>query len=152
VGGPDCLAAGWDGVVMTMPEEIGAGLRKGVRPAMRKAKLVAESGADGDTLAARGAAAAENGGAALGLHARPEAVSLYAAVAVGLKRALGHGIAPASTSEIVAVTASFKYIAGVQLNPASTPLQRGFDGRGLRGNPFRALRFQANQSLRTSSY
>jgi hypothetical protein len=107
---------------MTMPEEIGAGLRKGVRPAMRKSKLVAESGADGDTLAARGAAAAENGGAALGLHARPEAVSLYAAVAVGLKRALGHGIAPASTSEIVAVTASFKYIAGEELNPASTRL------------------------------
>jgi len=53
--------------------------------------LVAISGADGDALAASGATAAEHGGAAFGLHAGAEAVSLHAAVTVRLKRALGHG-------------------------------------------------------------
>lgn len=52
--------------------------------------LVAESGADRNTLAACSAAAAEHGGSALCLHAGPEAVSLNAVAAVGLKCALGH--------------------------------------------------------------
>jgi hypothetical protein len=55
--------------------------------------LVAEAGTDRNTPAADGAAAAENGGAGLGLHARPEAVCFHAVAAVGLKCALGHGIA-----------------------------------------------------------
>jgi hypothetical protein len=48
-------------------------------------------GAYGDTLAAGGAAAAEHGGAGIGLHARPEAVSLCTVAAVGLKCTFGHG-------------------------------------------------------------
>jgi len=54
-------------------------------------KLVAESGADGNALAALGAAAAEHGGSALGLHAGPKAVGLDPLAAVGLKCALRHG-------------------------------------------------------------
>jgi hypothetical protein len=54
------------------------------------AKLVAEAGADGDALAALGTAAAEDGGSALGLHASSEAMGLHAAMAIGLKCALGH--------------------------------------------------------------
>jgi hypothetical protein len=38
--------------------------------------LVAEAGADGDLVAALGAAAAENGSSRLGLHAAEEAVGL----------------------------------------------------------------------------
>ena len=52
--------------------------------------LVAESGADCNTLTACRTAAAENGGTALGLHARAKAVGLHAAAPVGLKCALGH--------------------------------------------------------------
>lgn len=49
------------------------------------------SGADGDTLAAGGAAATEHGGAGIGLHARPETVSFGTVAAVGLKCTFGHG-------------------------------------------------------------
>lgn len=65
----------------------------GLRPTIEGRRLVAESGADGYALAALRATAAEYGGAALGLHAGAEAVGLHAAVAVGLKCALGHKIA-----------------------------------------------------------
>ena len=59
-----------------------------------QAGLIAESGTDGHALAARRAAAAQNGRAALGLHARPESMCLHARAAVGLKCALGHVRAP----------------------------------------------------------
>ncbi len=52
--------------------------------------LVAEASADADTDAAFGAAAAEDGGAGLGLHAGAEAVDFGAVAAVGLERTLGH--------------------------------------------------------------
>ena len=48
-------------------------------------------GADRDTLAAGGAAATEHGGAGIGLHSRPEAVSFRTVAAVGLKGTFGHG-------------------------------------------------------------
>lgn len=54
------------------------------------AELVAEACADGDLVAAFGAAAVEDGGAGFGLHAREEAVGLGAVAAVGLKGTLGH--------------------------------------------------------------
>ena len=53
-------------------------------------ELVAETGADGNLVTALGAAAVENGGARLGLHAREEAVGLGAVAAVGLKGTLRH--------------------------------------------------------------
>jgi hypothetical protein len=52
--------------------------------------LVAESGADRDALAADGAAAAQHGGARLGLHARTETMGFHALAAIGLKGTLGH--------------------------------------------------------------
>jgi hypothetical protein len=53
--------------------------------------LVAEAGAYGNALAADGTATAENGCAALGLHARAKAVCFHTVAAIGLKCALGHG-------------------------------------------------------------
>src|SRR5271170_8233821 len=53
-------------------------------------RLIAETGADGDLMTAFGAAAAEDGGACLGLHAREEAVGLGAVAAVRLKGTLRH--------------------------------------------------------------
>ena len=53
--------------------------------------LVAESGAYSYTLATDGAAAAEDGCAALGLHAGAETVGFHALPAIGLKCALRHG-------------------------------------------------------------
>ena len=47
-------------------------------------------GADGDTLAAGSAAAAEHGGAGFGLHARAEAVCFRTVAAIGLKGTLRH--------------------------------------------------------------
>ncbi len=55
-----------------------------------RSELVAEAGRDGDLVAALGAAAAEDGGTGLGLHAGKEAVGLGAVAAVGLKGTLGH--------------------------------------------------------------
>jgi hypothetical protein len=52
---------------------------------------VAMAGADTDTLATRSTAAAEHGGAGLGLHTRPKPVCFHAVTAVGLKCAFGHG-------------------------------------------------------------
>ena len=74
-------------------------------------ELVAETGADGDLMTALGAAAAEDGGACLGLHAREEAVGLGAVTAIGLKGTLRHDkkllrqeIAPAQTLAIAAIS------------------------------------------------
>jgi hypothetical protein len=53
--------------------------------------LVAEARAYGHALAADGAATAENGLTALGLHARAKAVYFHTVAAIGLKCALGHG-------------------------------------------------------------
>ena len=63
----------------------------GSGPKQNGARLVAEAGADRYALAANGTTAAQNGGAALGLHARAETMSLHAAMAIRLKCALGHG-------------------------------------------------------------
>ena len=49
----------------------------------RRGELVAVPGADRDALTASGAAAAEHGCTGFGLHARPEAVFLYAARRLG---------------------------------------------------------------------
>jgi len=99
---------------------------------MQEARLVAESGADGDTFAALGAAAAEDGGAALGLHAGPEAVGGDALAAIWLKCALGHGNALLLNSRgllgrMNAFAASLKCIAEMDWNPAHSRL---FLGRG----------------------
>lgn len=60
-----------------------------------RVELIAEACGDGDLVAALGAAAAENGGTGLGLHAGEEAMGLGAVAAVGLKGALGHdGVTP----------------------------------------------------------
>jgi hypothetical protein len=53
-------------------------------------ELVAEAGADGDLVTALGAAAVQDGGACLGLHAGKEAVGLGAVAAVRLKGTLRH--------------------------------------------------------------
>jgi len=74
-------------------------------------KLVAEASADGHAFAALCATAAEHGGAALGLHAGPKAVSLNALAAVGLKCALGHGNA--------LLNSSVKILLRQQIKPAS---------------------------------
>jgi len=55
--------------------------------------LVAEAGADSNAFTADGAAAAQYGLAALGLHPGAETVGLHALTAIGLKCALGHGYA-----------------------------------------------------------
>jgi hypothetical protein len=52
--------------------------------------LVAEAGAHRNSLAANGAAAAQHGCAALGLHTRTETMRLDAFPAIGLKCALRH--------------------------------------------------------------
>jgi len=86
---------------MAMPRKALAGTDEEKRPipapikegAEQRKGLVAESGTDRNAAAADGATAAENGCAGLGLHARPEAVCFHAVAAVGLKCALGHGIA-----------------------------------------------------------
>lgn len=56
-----------------------------------QAASVAESRADRYALATGGAAAAQHGGAAVGLHARSKAMGLSAFAPVGLKCALWHG-------------------------------------------------------------
>jgi hypothetical protein len=52
--------------------------------------LVAEPGRDGNFMPPLGAAAAENGGAGLGLHTREETMRLSAMAAVGLEGTLRH--------------------------------------------------------------
>jgi hypothetical protein len=62
------------------------------------------AGRDGDAFAPFGAAAAKNGGAALGLHTAAKAVRLAAATAVGLERTFRHGMtaAPAGNLSLMA--------------------------------------------------
>src|SRR5580698_6974420 len=89
-----------------------------------KGVLVAETGADGNPLAAGRAATAEHGGSALGLHAGPKAVGLDALAAVGLKCALGHGNALLLLLvEIYAWTASLEYTADSLWNLVQRPNQ-----------------------------
>jgi hypothetical protein len=72
--------------------------------------LVAMTGAYGNSFAAGGTAAAENGGAGLGLHARPEPVCLHAVAAVGLKCALRHRAAlPFPLGKILCLACLFEY-------------------------------------------
>ena len=61
------------------------------QPTQHGGNLVAVTRAYGDTLAAGGAATTQYRGSALGFHAGAEAMRLHAAMAVGLKCALGHG-------------------------------------------------------------
>jgi len=78
---------------MAMPEGVQAGTAgsRTFRPKQNGGKrLVAESRADGNALAADRTAAAQHGSAALGFHTRTKAVSLDAAAAIRLKCALGH--------------------------------------------------------------
>jgi len=79
---------------MAVPEGVLAQTRveSGLKQDGRR-ELVAESRADGNAFAADGAATVQDGSAGLGLHPRAEAVCLDAVAAVGLKCALGHGIA-----------------------------------------------------------
>jgi hypothetical protein len=88
---------------MGLPEGASAGrVAWGNRLRLRQnggKELVAEASADGHALAADGTATAENGSAALGLHARAKAVCLHTVAAIGLKCALGHGNALLLTSE-----------------------------------------------------
>jgi hypothetical protein len=77
---------------MAKPEGAGRSEEADRAPA-HLTNLVAVTGADGNPLAALRTAAAEYGGASLGLHASAEAVGLHAAVTVRLKCALGHLIA-----------------------------------------------------------
>jgi hypothetical protein len=58
-----------------------------------KWELVAEARANSNAFTSDGATTVENGSAGLGLHTRAEAVSLHTVAAIGLKCALGHGIA-----------------------------------------------------------
>ena len=75
---------------MALPEGVPAGRQ--LIPAQNETAggLVAEAGADSHALAADGAAAAQHGCAALGLHPRAKTVSLHAFAAIGLKCALRH--------------------------------------------------------------
>jgi hypothetical protein len=57
---------------------------------MNREELVAVTGANGDLMTAFGAAAVEDCGARLSLHAREEAVGLGAVAAIGLKGTLRH--------------------------------------------------------------
>ena len=69
-----------------------AGFRHRIETSDRRIwRLVAEAGADGDLVTALGAAAAQNGGTGLGLHAGKKAVGLGAMAAVGLEGTLWHG-------------------------------------------------------------
>jgi hypothetical protein len=82
--------------------------------------LVAEAGAHCNALAADGAAAAQHGSAGLGLHARPESVSLHTVAAVGLKCALGHRNALLFLLKNLRFDSISEYIAGRVRNPATT--------------------------------
>jgi hypothetical protein len=95
-------------------------LERSSRRGLQLAALVAEAGADCNTPAALGAAAAEYRGSALGLHAGSEAVSLDAFAAIRLKCALGHGNALLNLfCGYLCLTASFKYSAGGLSNPVT---------------------------------
>jgi hypothetical protein len=58
---------------------------------LKRQKLVAVAGADGNLVTALGTTAAENSCTGLGLHAAEKTMGFGAAAAVGLKSTLGHG-------------------------------------------------------------
>jgi hypothetical protein len=66
--------------------------------------------ADGNALAASGAAAAEHGCTSFGLHARPEPVSFHTVAAVRLKSTLGH-VTRSCFSRKIFVLATLKIIS-----------------------------------------
>ena len=78
---------------MALPDADSAEGRVGLAAveSLRRRLLVAMPGADRNTFAAGGAAAAQYRCATIGLHARAEAVRLDALAPVGLECALGHG-------------------------------------------------------------
>ncbi len=88
---------------MTMPEGVSAGMvaRCNLFRLRQNGgkELVAEASAYSYALAADGAATAENGLTALGLHARTKSVCFHTVAAIGLKCALGHGNALLLASE-----------------------------------------------------
>jgi hypothetical protein len=85
---------------------------------------VAMPGAHGDALASGGAAAAEHGGAGIGLHARPEAVRFRAVAAIGLKCSFGHGYPLLFLKKNLQLSSIFKYIAGGFMNPVEERTSR----------------------------
>jgi hypothetical protein len=85
---------------------------------------VAMTGTDRDALASGGAAAAEDGSAGVGLHARPEAVRFRTVAAIGLKCTLGHGYPLLFLKENLRFSSIFKYIAGGFLNPVEVRTSR----------------------------
>lgn len=87
-------------------------------------KSVAMPGADGDALAARGAATAEHGGAGFGLHARPETVCFRTVAAVRLKCTLGHRDPLLLGKENLCFSNINEYIAGEFWNPANERTSR----------------------------
>jgi hypothetical protein len=93
------------------------------RPKERE-DLVAETSADGNALAADGTAAAQHGSAGLGLHARPESVYFYTAVAVRLKCALGHGNALLFALKNLRFDSEVKYSKIWPRNPAHSASKR----------------------------
>jgi hypothetical protein len=82
------------------------------------------TGADGDALASGCAAAAEHGGAGVGLHARPEAVRFRTVAAIGLKCSFGHGYPLLFSKENLQFSCNFEYIAGGFLNPVEERTSR----------------------------
>src|SRR6185437_7592953 len=80
----------WSGIHWELPAPEQPRKRSGGRDAMLR--LVAIACADSHALAARSPAAAEHSSARLGLHTRAKPVLLQAALAVGLKCALRHGM------------------------------------------------------------
>jgi hypothetical protein len=75
-------------------------------------------GADGYTLAASSAPAAENCCARFCFHARPKAMGFHAVAAVGLKGTLGHVHPLLFLKGNLRVSSSFEYILGRAWNPA----------------------------------
>ena len=75
-------------------------------------RLVAETRADCNALAADGATAAQHGGAGLGLHPRAKSVSLHAMASVRLKCALRHKSALLLPLENLGLIGKFKCVAG----------------------------------------
>jgi hypothetical protein len=110
-----------------VPESVKAGTDRGAprcgAKQNGKRKSVAEAGAYGYTLAADGATAAQYGRAALGLHARAEAMRLHSFAAIGLKCALGHESAllfPLEKSAPLRQVLSISQVeSGIQPNVAS---------------------------------
>ena len=86
--------------------------------------LVAEACADGNALTADGTAAAEHGSTCFGLHARPESVYFYTAVAVRLKCALGHGNALLFALKNLRFDSEVKYSKIWPRNPAHSASKR----------------------------